>query len=246
MARILCIDSDQPVVTAMSSLLTTWGYEIQVAGSGENGYQLARALTFDAAIVDQNLEGPISGVELCCRLRERCSNLGIIFLLSARENIEEKLNAYYMGVDDCMVKMPPNAEFRARLAALIRRSSMRADKKVVYGSIELEPIERTATVQGSPIDLTPTQFRILDYILRNVGRIVAPNEFKLSVFRSEEAIDSSKLRVHIYDLRRRLGSVGYVIESVRGKGYGVGLSDVSTDHSHTEQMDSQVADLEGA
>ena len=223
MARVLYIDSDTLFVTSVPSLLTDWGYEVRVAGSVENAYNQARSLAFNAAIVDEKVEGPFSGVELCYRLRESYTELGIIYLLSARENMEEKLRAYYMGADDCMVKMPPRDEFRARLAALIRRSSIRHGNKVIYGSIELEPVERTVTVQGSPVDLTPMQFRILDYILRNAGRTIAPNEFKRSIFRSEEAVDSSKLRVHIYDLRRRLGSVGHVIESVRGKGYGIGL-----------------------
>lgn len=227
MARVLYIDSDNHFTTIVSSLLEKCGYEVSVARSVEEAYRLATVLSFGAAIVDEKIKGSFSGPELCYRLREKYTELGIIYLLSARENIEEMLKAYEMGVDECMEKMPSEAEFRARLAALIRRSSIHIRNRIAYGCIELEAVERTVTVKGSPVNLTPMQFRMLDYILRNVGRIIAPSEFKRSVFKSEEAIDSSKLRVHICDLRRRLGSAGRIIESVRGKGYGVGVGNLN-------------------
>lgn len=223
MARVLYIDSDNRFISIVSTLLEKCGYEVSVAWRVEDAYRLATALSFCAAIVDQKIDGSFTGVELCYRLRKKYTELGIIYLLSARENTEEMLKAYEMGVDECMVKMPSDAEFRARLAALIRRCSIRISNRVTYGCVELEMIERTVTVKGSPVNLTPMQFRMLYYILRNVGRIIAPSEFKRLVFRSEDTVDSSKLRVHIYDLRRRLGSAGSIIESVRGKGYGVGV-----------------------
>lgn len=226
MARVLYIDGDNHFITFVSTLLEQWGYEVSVARRVEEAYHLVTALSFGATIVDEKVEGSFSGVELCYRMREKYAELGIIYLLSTHENTAEMLKAYEMGVDECMVKIPPAAEFRARLAALIRRSSMRVSNTVAYGCIELEMVERTVTVKGSPVNLTPIQFRMLDYILRNVGRIIAPSEFRRLVFRSEEAVDSSKLRVHICDLRRRLGSVGNIIESVRGKGYGVGVGNL--------------------
>jgi DNA-binding response OmpR family regulator len=222
MARVLCISSDQLFVTSICSSVTTWGYEITMADTGEVACEIAKKMQFDAAIVDQNLPGSTSGIRVCGELRTSFSSLGIMFLY-ASERAEEVLEAFSMGADDCIAKMPPQAEFRARLAALIRRSMIHNGKKVFFDSIEIEPVERTVTVQGSRVDLTPTQFRMLDYILRNVGRAIGPGEFKRSIFNSEQSIDSSKLRVHICALRRRLGSVGRVIESARGKGYGVGL-----------------------
>ena len=90
-------------------------------------------------------------------------------------------------------------------------------------AIELSPYDRTATVQGYPVELTPLQFQILAHLVRNAGRVVSPGEFASTVFRSAEAPDSSKLRVHIHGLRRRLGALGRLIESVRGKGYRIEL-----------------------
>ena len=223
MARVLYIDSDQSSVASIHSLLSGSGHEIRVASSGPEACRMAGSLLFDAAIVDERIDGGISGVDLCRELRESYPAMGIVYLLSGQENVEDRLKAYQMGADDCMVKMPPDAEFQARMAALLRRSSLRGAKKVRYGEIEIEPLDLTVTVHGSPIDLTPIQFRILKHILCNVGRIIAPSEFKQSVFKTQESIGSSKLRVHIFELRRRLGAMGNIIESVRGKGYGVGL-----------------------
>lgn len=222
MARVLCISSDQLFVVSISSLVIRWGYEITIAETGKAACEIADKIVFDAAIVDQNLPGSASGIDACGELRTSFPYLGIMFLY-ARERAEQVLEAFSMGADDCIAKMPPQAEFRARLAALVRRSMIHNGKKVFFDSIEIEPVERTVTVQGSRVDLTPTQFRMLDYILRNVGRAIGPSEFKQSIFHSEQSIDSSKLRVHICELRRRLGSVGRLIESARGKGYGVGL-----------------------
>jgi two-component system phosphate regulon response regulator PhoB len=223
MTQVLCINSDSLFVTPISSLVAAWGYETRTASSSELACKMVRSSQFVAAIVDDALPGSMSGVHLCRELRASYSPLGIIYLYT-RERAEEALEAFSMGADDCIAKMPTEAEFRARLAALIRRSLARNEKeKVFYGSIELEPVGRVVTVQGSRVDLTPTQYRMLDYILRNVGRAIGPCEFKQSIFRSEQSVDSSKLRVHIFELRRRLGSMGRLIESVRGKGYGVGV-----------------------
>jgi DNA-binding response OmpR family regulator len=90
-------------------------------------------------------------------------------------------------------------------------------------SIEFSPYARTVVVEGRPIELTPLQFQILAHLLQNAGRAIPRAEFTASVFRTAEAPDSAKLRVHIHALRRRLGPAGQCIVSVRGKGYGVGL-----------------------
>jgi two-component system OmpR family response regulator len=222
MARVLCINNDQSEQSSISSLLATWGYEVRSVGTAERALEIMKYTPFDAVVIDDALPGSMSGVQICRELRTNSLGLGIIFLY-ARDRADRFLEAFSAGADDCIAKMPPEAEFRARLAALVRRASSQNAKKVLYGSIELEPVGRVVTVQGSRIELTPTQFRMLDYLLHNVGRAIGPSEFKRSIFRSEQSVDSSKLRVHIYELRRRLGSVGAMIESVRGKGYGVGL-----------------------
>jgi DNA-binding response OmpR family regulator len=222
MKRVLYIGSDQPSITSIANLVTGAGYELTVTESGEGGCEVAKNSRFDAVMVDDAIAGSMSGARVCLELRRHFISLGIIFLYTF-ERTDQALEAFSMGADDCICKMPSDAEFRARLAALIRRSSPHVENKVFYDSIEIEPLERTVTVQGSRVELTPIQYQMLVYFLRNVGRPISPSEFKRSIFRSEQAIDSSKLRVHIYKLRRRLGSVGRLIESVRGKGYGIGL-----------------------
>jgi two-component system, OmpR family, response regulator len=222
MGNVLIVSGDRPVVTPVAKFVRSAGYESAVTERGDNGCEMARRLRFDAIIVDDLLAGCVSGARVCRELRSHSSSLGIIFLYNV-ECPDQALEAFSMGADDCIGKLPSEAEFCARLTALVRRSSLNMGKRVVLNSIEIEPLGRTVTVQGSRVELTPTQYRLLDYILRNIGRPISPSEFKQSIFRSEQTVDSSKLRVHIFELRRRLGSVGLLIESVRGKGYGIGL-----------------------
>jgi len=119
----------------------------------------------------------------------------------------------------------PAIEKRAPVAAPIPLFPAREnrDHDPVPVRLELSPYARTVMVQGRPVELTPLQFQILAHLLQNTGRPVSRAEFTASVFRTAEAPDSAKLRVHIHALRRRLGPAGDCIVSVRGKGYGVGL-----------------------
>jgi DNA-binding response OmpR family regulator len=221
MTRVLYI-GDVQSTASITSLVTGWGYDVSATHSGEYACELVAHYQPNIIIIDANSAGSIAAVDLCRELRSRFAHIGLVFWY-ASDRAEKALDAFSAGADDCISKVAPEAEFRARLAALIRRFSVQTNTRV-YGDIALEPVGRTVIIGGVPIELTPTQFRMLDYILRNSGRVIGPGEFKTSIFKSEHSIDSAKIRVHICELRRRLGTLGCMIESVRGKGYGVGLS----------------------
>lgn len=118
----------------------------------------------------------------------------------------------------------PAIRTQCRLSTPVRPLCAPTNADPAPVSIELSPFERAAIVQGRAVALTPLQFHLLAYFLRNAGRVIPFDEFTASVFQTAEAPDSSKLRVHIHALRRRLGPSGKCIVSVRGKGYGIVLN----------------------
>jgi DNA-binding response OmpR family regulator len=225
MASVLFVSDDLLFSASISSLLTTWGYNATGVSSAQSAYEAVASRQPSAAIIDSDLPDSVDAIDLCRNLRDRSSELGIIFSFSD-DRAHRVLTAFSTGADDCIAKTASEGEFHARLDAIVRRSDALYRNRLYYGSFELEPMAGIAKVRGTTIELTPTQFRMLDYLLRNQGRAISAKEFKQVIFRSAQSIDSTKLRVHICELRRRLGSVGHIIESVRGKGYGVGISGV--------------------
>jgi two-component system response regulator QseB len=181
-------------------------------------------ISIDAAIVYEDTERICSPLEICREMRKMYPPLGLVFLLSSIVDDATRLLAYQAGVDDCLSIFTPKAEVEARIAVLLKRCSIARARRITYGPVAIDLIEQTVTVDGHPVKLTPIQFRLLNHMLLNRGRLIDSKEFKQLVFRSSEKANGAKLRVHIFELRQKLGGQKNLILSVKGKGYGVGLN----------------------
>jgi two-component system, OmpR family, response regulator len=213
--RVLVIDDEERLVSALRRGLVAEGFSVDTALSGTEGLQRARFGDYDAVICDVMLPG-LSGFEVVRRLRAE-RNWVPILMLSAKDGEYDQADALDDGADDYLVKPFSFVVLLARLRALMRRGAVARPAVLTAGDITLDPATREVTVAGRPVDLTPREFVLLEYLLRQGGRAVSKSELLDHVW--DNAADTAQNAVEVYVgyLRRKVGAERLV--TVRGAGY---------------------------
>jgi two-component system response regulator MprA len=217
---ILVVDDERAVREAVRRTLVRGGYEVELAGSGEQALDSLAAIAPEAVVADIGLPG-IDGLELCRRLRRSGSRVPIL-LLTGREAVSERIGGLDVGADDCMVKPFDAGELRARVRALIRRANPPAAAEAAcFAEIRLDPSRGAALVAGAPVALTRTEFKLLELLLLNPGRVLSHADIYERVWGYDFGAASNGLRVYVGYLRRKLSKAGAreLIHTVRGAGY---------------------------
>ncbi len=170
MTQILLIDDDRTLLNLLGEFLRSEAFEVSVAPNGETGLRLAYEQHPDLVLLDVMLPG-MDGWEICARLREM-SRVPII-MLTAKATESDKLRGFRLGVDDYVTKPFSFAELVARIQAVLGRSTAsekRDAAHIVYGGITLDRERYQATLEGRILELTPTEFRLLEALVRRGGR----------------------------------------------------------------------------
>jgi two-component system, OmpR family, KDP operon response regulator KdpE len=205
MTRILLIDDDPTILELLEIFLENEGYQVFAANSGSTGLELAIRSTPDLIILDLNLP-VMDGFETCRRLRE----LGIhsILVISHRHDERSVIRALEMGADDYMRKPFPMTVFLAKIKTLLRRNIHCVPQRPasVYndGELLIDLDRRYVELRGQAVPLTPTEFRLLAMLLRNVGRVVTHEELIREVWGAENGATIASLKVYIHYLRQKL------------------------------------------
>ena len=224
--RVLIIDDDAALTTMLAEYLASEGFEADALQQGRDGVEAATSGKYAAVLLDIMLPG-ISGTEVLRRIRQR-SQIPVIMLTAKGDDVD-RVVGLEMGADDYISK-PFNArELLARLRAVLRRTaaSQTAEPReaVSFGELLLAPLSRQATWRGSALDLTATEFNLLELLLRSVGEVVSKDRLtEKGLGRRRTSYDRS-VDVHIGNLRRKLlaDTSGEVeIHTVRGLGYSLG------------------------
>lgn len=220
--RILVVEDEEAILEIVSQALRRNGYEITSASDGDSALEKAFALRPDLVILDLMLP-KMDGWEVCRRLRADKETAAIpILMLTARRDEKDVVEGLDIGADDYMKKPFSLAELTARVRALLRRSSPTEIGMVVEeGDLQIEMDGETAFLRGTPLDLSPTEFRILDALARKMGRTVS-REVLLSKIWSFYGGDTRTVDVHISRLRKKLidgKRPELAINSLRGRGY---------------------------
>jgi two-component system copper resistance phosphate regulon response regulator CusR len=218
--RILLVEDDFKVSGAVKAGLLGEGYEVVTSRTGEDGYFRATTEPFDAILLDIGLPGR-SGLEILASLRANGLTLPVL-ILTARDSIDDRVRGLDTGADDYLVKPFAFAELLARLRALLRRGRPEEQLRVRVGDLELDPLSRTASRNGEPLDLTTREFELLDYLVRHHGQIVSREMLAQDVWKEpmrgtplDNVID-----VHIGRLRKKVDRSGArLIHTVRGVGF---------------------------
>jgi two-component system KDP operon response regulator KdpE len=216
MSKALIIDDEQQMRRLLRMVLESRGYEVCEAADGQLGLQEAAFHRPDVVLLDLGLPG-LGGIEVLKRLRE-WSDVPVL-ILSVRDQETVKVEALELGADDYVTKPFGTAELLARLDVIQRRRFTRQSPEIIAGALKLDLLHHEATLDGTPVKLTPTEFALLKVLAEHAGRIVTQNQIVKQVWAGQQSDQSEGLRVHINHLRKKLGDSGPRIVNEPGIGY---------------------------
>lgn len=213
--RVLIIEDDPALGPSTASGLELEGFatDLRVDGDGANAALIAQK--YDAIVLDLGLPG-VSGEELLRSWRER-GDFTPVLVLTARGFVLDRVRLLNLGADDYLVKPFDLLELCARLRALGRRQGTQNDILLEFGALMLSRSEHIAVWNGTRVELTKREYRILDTLLRNRDRVLSRKQLEEALYGLGEEVESNTIEVHVHNLRRKL-SRG-MIETVRGAGY---------------------------
>jgi two-component system OmpR family response regulator len=214
---VLIVEDDAQLGDVLRRALEEAGFSVNVACDGATGDRLAAEGGFDAIILDWMLP-QLSGYEICCRLRE-AGDATPILMLTARDEIEDRIAGLDVGADDYLVKPFDTNELRARLRAIVRRSGRQRSASYSVGPLRLDVRSRQASANGRRIDLSQREFDLLKLFMRNSEVALAREAIEERIWGTTFERSSNVVDVFVARLRRRLGETGDRIETVRGLGY---------------------------
>jgi two-component system phosphate regulon response regulator PhoB len=223
-ANILIVEDEEPLTTLLRYNLEAEGYEVDTVGRGDDADTRLRETAPDLVVLDWMLPG-LSGIELCRRLRARPQTKSLpIIMLTARGEESERVRGLATGADDYIVKPFSVPELLARIRALLRRASPeRVANLLAIGDLELDREKKRVSRSGRAIDLGPTEFRLLEYLMERPGRVFSREQLLDGVWGSEVYIDERTVDVHVGRLRKALNRAqdDDPIRTVRGTGYSL-------------------------
>ncbi len=223
-ANILIVEDEEPLTTLLRYNLEAEGYEVDTVGRGDDADTRLKETAPDLVVLDWMLPG-LSGIELCRRLRARPQTKSLpIIMLTARGEESERVRGLATGADDYIVKPFSVPELLARIRALLRRASPeRVANLLAIGDLELDREKKRVSRSGRAIDLGPTEFRLLEYLMERPGRVFSREQLLDGVWGSEVYIDERTVDVHVGRLRKALnrGQDDDPIRTVRGTGYSL-------------------------
>ncbi len=217
--RILVIEDEEALRTQLHEQLSSRGYSVNSAEDGEEGLFYGREYPQDLAVIDIGLP-KLSGIEVIKRLRAEGFTYPII-ILTARGNWQDKVEGLEAGADDYLVKPFHIEELLARLNALLRRSVGLATPELACGPLKLDTVGQSVQINGEPVSLTAYEYRILEYLMLNTGKVISKTELTEHIYEQDFDRDSNVLEVLVGRLRKKLDPDNSIqpIETLRGRGY---------------------------
>ncbi|GAA3731829.1 response regulator transcription factor [Plantactinospora mayteni] len=213
--RLLVVEDEARLATALQRGLQAEGFVVDVAGSGPEGLDLARHGGYDAMILDVMLPG-LSGYRVVRQLRAEKHWLPVL-MLSAKDGEYDQADGLDCGADDYLTKPFSYVVLLARLRALLRRGAPRRPVVLVAGDLSLDPARRRVTRDGAEVDLTAREYALLEYLLRRAGEVVSKTELLDHVWDASLRTAPNAVEVYVGYLRRKIGRDR--LETIRGAGY---------------------------
>ena len=221
-ASILIVEDEEPIQILLSYNLEAEGYRVRATAQGEDVARLVGEERPDLIVLDWMLPG-ISGIEVCRLLRTRPETRDIpIIMLTARGEENERVRGLATGADDYLVKPFSVPELLARVRTILRRANPDAVAEVLKaGDIALDRRARRVTRSKRDIKLSPTEFRLLEHLMQNPGRVYSRSQLLDAVWGRDIYVDERTVDVHVGRLRKSLqrGRESDPIRTVRGMGY---------------------------
>lgn len=220
MARVLLADDDRSVLVMVSSWLRLEDqHTVDTASDGQEALDFLLTYGYDAVVLDWEMP-KLAGVEVCRRFKQEHPETPVL-MLTGKDTTDDKITGLDAGADDYITKPFSAEELSARLRALLRRRAAPAAEKVVSGSVSLEPASRSAFASGKPLQLSPIEFNLLEFLLKHPGDCFSPEALLSRVWADAEEATVASVRVTVNRLRTKLEeALGTCpLTTVRGSGY---------------------------
>lgn len=214
--RILAVEDEAAIVRMLQRGLTAAGHQVLTAENGEDGAVLALEEDVDIVLLDISLP-ELNGHEVLSRIRQRRPDLPVL-MLTARDDIDNKVRALDAGADDFLTKPFAFEELLARIRALTRRADQASASAVEVGDVRLDLLARRAWRGDRVIELSNREFALLEYLLRHPGQVLSRTQILFAVWEYDADPSSNVVDVYIRYLRRKLGEPSPIV-TVRGAGY---------------------------
>jgi two-component system response regulator MprA len=221
--KILVVDDERAVRESLRRALELEGYDVELAEDGQEA--LDRLVNHDDdpdAVVLDILMPRVNGLEVCRRLRATGNRIPVL-MLTARDQVEDRVEGLDAGADDYVVKPFALAELLARVRALLRRSGADTEETLHFADLELDPVAHEVRRGGEPIELTRTEFSLLELFMRNPRQVLTRSVIFERVWGYDFGYASNSLDVYVGYLRRKteVGGRPRLIQTIRGVGYAL-------------------------
>jgi phosphate regulon transcriptional regulator PhoB len=217
--KIELIEDDHDIVEMIEYNLKEDGYQTVSAFDGEKGIEIAKREKPDLIILDIMLPA-INGLDVCRILKQQESTSRIpIIILSAKSRETDKVVGLELGADDYMTKPFSPRELIARIKAVLRRHKEQPPAEIKRGQIVIDGVKHKVLVKGKEVELTATEFRLLETLAKRPGAVFSRNQLLDAVGSDESMVYDRTVDAHVKSLRRKLGGAKDYIETVRGVGY---------------------------
>ena len=217
--RILLVEDNEDLGEAIEKRLRNSGHSVEWVRDGNDVVSAAQGDDFDAVALDLMLPNR-DGIGLIAELRKGKFSAPIL-VITARSEIDDKVSLLDLGADDYLVKPFDLRELEARLRALIRRTGGQTTSTLGVGNLEMDLAGLNASIDGRALELGRREFRLLEILVTNVGRVVPKERLMNQLFNFDEAVSVNALELHISRLRKKLEAANIEIGTVRGVGYVV-------------------------
>lgn len=218
--RILLIDDDEPLMEVLASKLVEQHYAVDIATSGEMGWEFIQLFDFDLVILDWMLPD-VEGVSLCQQIRAEHYEMPVM-LLTARNHHTDKIEGLDSGADDYVVKPFDFEELIARIRALLRRKIFVSSPTLEWAGLILDTKTHQVTYDGQPLSLTPKEYSLLELLLRSPQQVFSPGAIIENLWAGEDPPGEEAVRTHVKGLRQKLKATGMAkdtIQTIYGVGY---------------------------
>jgi DNA-binding response OmpR family regulator len=221
--RILVVEDEPRLRELIARTLRGEGYEVDAAGDGAEGFERAQAGAYDLVVLDVMLP-TMSGLEISMRLRRKGVRTPVL-MLTARDAVDDRVAGLDAGADDYLVKPFAFAELSARIRALLRRQGDPAGSAALkVDDLVLDRVRREALRGGRRVELTAREFALLEYLMRNAGRVLTRDQILQAVWPADYQGNSNVVDTYVHYLREKIDvrPARPLLRTVRGVGYALG------------------------
>ena len=214
--RILIVEDDIPLAKGLQQALTSSGYVVDHAASGEAALDACLETFYDLLVLDLGLPG-MDGFDLLQRLDPR--RRGAVLILSAKDGLEQRVFGLDLGADDYLSKPFALEELEARVRALLRRNQAQAGARLRLGRVTVDTLGRRAWIGDEPLELTAREWGVLQYMLLRPGQVVSKEQLLQALGNWGKPLSDNAIEVYVSRVRAKLQDAGLSIRTLRGFGY---------------------------